>query len=81
MDPELVADYRCETGEGPLWHPMERQVYWSDIPQGRIFRLNPFTRRHEQIYDGRIVGGFTIQSSLRDIGADPGRILKGLTES
>ena len=62
MAPELVADYRCETGEGPLWHPMERQVYWSDIPQGRIFRLNPFSRRHEQIYDGRVVGGFTIQS-------------------
>ena len=62
MIPELVADYRCETGEGPLWHPMERQVYWSDIPQGRIFRLNPFSRRHEQIYDGRVVGGFTIQS-------------------
>ena len=62
MVPELMADYRCETGEGPLWHPMERQVYWSDIPQGRIFRLNPFSRRHEQIYEGRIVGGYTIQS-------------------
>ena len=62
MVPELIADYRCETGEGPLWHPMERQVYWSDIPRGRIFRLNPFSRRHEQIYEGRIVGGYTIQS-------------------
>ena len=62
MVPELMADYRCETGEGPLWHPMERQVYWSNIPQGRIFRLNPFSRRHEQIYEGRIVGGYTIQS-------------------
>ena len=62
MIPELMADYRCETGEGPLWHPMERQGYWSDIPQGRIFRLNPFSRRHEQIYEGRIVGGYTIQS-------------------
>ena len=62
MVPELMADYRCGTGEGPLWHPMERQVYWSDIPRGRIFRLNPFSRRHEQIYEGRIVGGYTIQS-------------------
>ena len=59
--PEMIADYQCETGEGPLWHPMEKQVYWSDIPQGRIFRLNPFSRRHEQIYDSRVVGGFTIQ--------------------
>lgn len=61
MQPELVADYHCVTGEGPLWHPMEKRLYWSDIPQGRIFRLNPYTRVHQQIYDGRVVGGFTIQ--------------------
>ena len=61
MQPELVADYRCVIGEGPLWHPMEKLLYWADIPQGRIFRLNPYTRVHEQIYDGRVVGGFTIQ--------------------
>jgi D-xylonolactonase len=40
---------------------MEKRLYWSDIPRGRIFRLNPYTRVHEQIYDGRVVGGFTIQ--------------------
>ena len=61
MQPELVADYQCITGEGPLWHPMEKRLYWSDIPQGRIFRLKPYTRVHQQIYDGRVVGGFTIQ--------------------
>ena len=61
MQPELVADYQCVIGEGPLWHPMEKRLYWSDIPRGRIFRLNPYTRVHEQIYDGRVVGGFTIQ--------------------
>ena len=62
MQPELIADYQCVTGEGPLWHPMERRVYWGDIPEGRLFRYNPYTRRHEQIYDGRVVGGYTIQS-------------------
>lgn len=61
MTPELVADYRCETGEGPLWHPMEKRVYWSDIPRGRIFRLDPYSRSHEQVYEGRVVGGYTIQ--------------------
>ena len=61
MQPELVADYKCALGEGPLWHPMEKRVYWSDIPRGRIYRLNPYTRVHEQVYEGRVVGGFTIQ--------------------
>ena len=62
MQPELIADYQCVTGEGPLWHPMESRVYWADIPEGRLFRYNPYSRTHERIYDGREVGGYTIQS-------------------
>jgi len=61
MEPELIADYACETGEGPLWHPMERRLYWVDIPQGRMFRYDPATRQHEQCYQGDVVGGYTIQ--------------------
>jgi sugar lactone lactonase YvrE len=62
MDPELIADYACNTGEGPLWHPTERRVYWVDIPAGRIFRYDPATGAHEQCYQGEVVGGFTIQA-------------------
>lgn len=62
MIPELIADYQCEIGEGPLWHPMEKRVYWTDIPRGRMFRYDPATGKHEQFYEGDIVGGFTIQA-------------------
>ena len=62
MEPELIADYQCETGEGPLWHPVERQLYWADIPRGRLFRYDPATGVHEQFYQGEVVGGFTIQA-------------------
>ena len=61
MEPELVADYECQTGEGPLWHPTERRLYWADIPTGRMFRFDPSARRHEQFYEGEVVGGFTVQ--------------------
>lgn len=61
MTPELIADYECVIGEGPLWHPGEKRVYWTDIPMGRMFRYNPATGAHEQFYDGEVVGGFTIQ--------------------
>ncbi len=62
MKMELVADYRCATGEGPLWHPDERRVYWVDIPAGRMFRYDPATGQHEECYQGEPVGGFTLQA-------------------
>ena len=62
MQPELIADYQCITGEGPMWHPMEQRVYWVDIPTGRMFRYDPATGKHEQVYQGEMIGGFTIQA-------------------
>jgi len=62
MQIELVADYSCATGEGPLWHPDEGAVYWTDIPAGRLFRLEAAAGRHALIYQDRPVGGFTLQA-------------------
>jgi len=61
MEPELIADYQCKTGEGPLWHPDEKCLYWLDIPNGRMFRYDPSTGKHEQVFEGEEVGGLTIQ--------------------
>lgn len=61
MEPELIADYSCKTGEGPLWHPQEKRLYWVDIPNGRLFRYDPAAGKHEQVYEGEEIGGFTIQ--------------------
>jgi D-xylono/L-arabinono-1,4-lactonase len=61
MDPRVVANYECVTGENPLWHPTEKRVYWTDIPTGRLFRYDPATGEHEQCYEGEQVGGFTLQ--------------------
>jgi D-xylono/L-arabinono-1,4-lactonase len=62
LDPEPIVDYVCETGENPLWHPIERRLYWCDIPNGRLFRYDPATGAHEQCYEGRTIGGFTMQA-------------------
>lgn len=62
MQPELIADYDCDTGEGPLWHPMEKRLYWLDITNPRMFWYDPATGQHEQFDVGRQVGGFTIQA-------------------
>lgn len=62
MKPELIVDYQCVVGENPLWHPIEKELYWTDIPTGRMFRYDPATGEHEQFYQGQIVGGFTVQA-------------------
>ena len=61
MEPELIVDYKCECGENPLWHPLEKKLYWVDIIRGRIFRFDPATGKHEMCYEDVPVGGFTIQ--------------------
>ncbi|MCE5219031.1 SMP-30/gluconolactonase/LRE family protein [bacterium] len=61
MIPELIADYQCGCGEGPMWHPLEKRVYWVDIPTGRLFRYDPATGHHEMCFQGDQIGGFTIQ--------------------
>src|SRR5690348_1989432 len=62
MQLEVICDYRCEIGENPLWHDIEKRLYWCDIPTGRLFRYDPGNGKHEQFYQGEIVGGFTIQA-------------------
>ncbi len=63
VEPELVVDEKCRTGEGPLWHPDERKLYWLDIPEGKIFRYDPLAGTHEIVYHDRQVGGITIQQN------------------
>ncbi|HNR34099.1 MAG TPA: SMP-30/gluconolactonase/LRE family protein [Candidatus Hydrogenedentes bacterium] len=62
MKPVCVADYACECGEGPLWHPFDEFVYWVDIPAGRLFRHDPASGTHGVCYEGEPLGGFTIQA-------------------
>ncbi len=61
--PQPIADYACITGEGPLWHSLERKVYWADIPRGRLFRYDPAIGHHEMCAElPESVGGFTVQA-------------------
>lgn len=61
MNPEPVANVPSHTGEGPLWHPDERVVYFTDIPNGRLYAFDPDTRTHRLVYEGAPVGGMTLQ--------------------
>ncbi|WP_135362819.1 SMP-30/gluconolactonase/LRE family protein [Halosimplex halophilum] len=63
-EPSVVADTRCHTGEGPLWHPDEEVVYFLDIPRADLYRYDPAVGSHERALDAEgSIGGFTIQES------------------
>ena len=62
MNIELIADTACECGEGPLWHPVEKSVYWTDIPKGRLFRYDTKTGTHATVMEDRPIGGYTLQA-------------------
>lgn len=46
--PVCAVDSQCTLGEGPLWIPSQSCVYWVDIKQAVIHRLNTETNHHEQ---------------------------------
>lgn len=58
---ETVANEHCGCGENPLWDEINRYLYWTDIPNGRLFRLDATSGEWLRIYDGELVGGFTLQ--------------------
>jgi sugar lactone lactonase YvrE len=40
---ERIAKVRFDLGEGPMWHPGERQLYGIDVPNNTLWRLDPET--------------------------------------
>jgi len=59
-----LVDLPCETGEGPIWHPDERALFWLDIPPGRVYRYDPVTGDNTLVYQGDgAIGGMTIQAN------------------
>ena len=62
MEPEVIADYQNEVGEGPTWHPMEQRLYWLDIPAGLIYSYDPATGQHGLYHRGEVTGGITVQA-------------------
>jgi D-xylonolactonase len=59
-----IADERCDTTEGPLWHEDLQALFWLDIPAGRLYRYDPEAGNHALVYQGAgQIGGFTIQET------------------
>lgn len=57
---EVIKDYKCLLGEGPVWDYENKCLYWLDCFNKRIFRLNPDgnTREYEV---PQIIGNFNLK--------------------
>ena len=61
--PRVVADYACQIGEGPFWHPDRRLLYWLDIPTGRLFQHDPVVGGHTlALKDDDPIGAALVQA-------------------
>lgn len=58
---ETFLSVRCHLGEGPLWNPKERALYWTDIELGTLYRWDSATDGLESWKVCRQLGGFTFQ--------------------
>jgi D-xylonolactonase len=58
---ELLVNEHCQVGENPLWDERRNRLYWTDILGGKLYYWDAASARHQQIYEGEIVGGFTFQ--------------------
>ena len=60
---EVIADYACQTGERPTWHPLEQPAVLDRHPGRPAVPLRPGHRPARAVlHQAGQVGGFTIQA-------------------
>ncbi|MDZ4199988.1 MAG: SMP-30/gluconolactonase/LRE family protein, partial [Kiritimatiellia bacterium] len=53
---ECVGDASAELGEGALWHPERRKLYWVDIPGKKLLEFDPATGNSREWDVGHPIG-------------------------
>lgn len=46
MTPTVFSDTKCTLGEGPLWHPERKQLFWFDIMERKLLTVEEGRERH-----------------------------------
>lgn len=47
MKVEILHHAQCELGEGPMWHPIEKVLYWVDILGKKLHRFDTQLSEHQ----------------------------------
>jgi sugar lactone lactonase YvrE len=62
-EPKILHNAPCELGEGPMWHPTEKCLYWVDILQKRVHRFDPKLVAHQYFQFDKMLGAVVPTSS------------------
>lgn len=79
----IYDDRPCALGEGPLWHPERRQLFWFDILSRRLLTRDGDTARHWQFDEYVSAAGWVDRESLMiasETGLDLFDIRNGMSE-
>lgn len=60
---ELVLDARAATGESPTWSARDQALYWVDIEEPALHRLDPATGRDDSFETPAEIGAFALCNS------------------
>jgi len=63
LHPVMVSNIGAEHGEGPLWHPKDKRLDWTDLKAGRLHRFDPVTEQDEVIEIGSSLGSFAAREN------------------
>lgn len=61
MEVQVVTSIQCECAENPLWDECNCAFYWTDIPAGRIYHLDPRDSSMRTYEFGEPVGSFAMR--------------------
>lgn len=64
-DIESVPPIHNTLGESPLWHPVERALYWVEFPRSQILRFWPTAGQRVSSVPEFLSGGIHISSIQR----------------
>lgn len=55
-DVTLLVDIRAQVGEGAIWEPQKKVLYWVDILSSAVYEYNPATGENKTYHVGQHVG-------------------------
>ena len=59
---ELLFEVHNIVGEGPVWHPIEKRLYWVDIPAGDLYQTNSDLSEFKKTHFETQIGTFAFKA-------------------